>query len=196
MRTRSSSNPVGESSPNPTTLNPMHRNRRRLKQPFILEESPVDTMANQCTMDELLCAPTEGYAKAIVVPPILANHFELKHSLINMMTSNQFFGLEKDNLMITSVEKDERVEETLTDLELGEFTIKVQPPLVQNVKPPSQINYVEMESILNDSVDNDNLVDSNDNLSDTIPEMFTDEHTFDYSSPPLYDDFDNDLDEF
>nr|GEZ23143.1 reverse transcriptase domain-containing protein [Tanacetum cinerariifolium] len=31
------------------------------------------------------------------VPPILAEQFELKHSLINMMTSEQFFGLEKDN---------------------------------------------------------------------------------------------------
>nr|GEV50047.1 hypothetical protein [Tanacetum cinerariifolium] len=30
-------------------------------------------------------------------PPILAEQFELKHSLINMMTSDQFFGLEKDN---------------------------------------------------------------------------------------------------
>nr|GEV23369.1 reverse transcriptase domain-containing protein [Tanacetum cinerariifolium] len=40
---------------------------------------------------------TEGYAKAIVVPPILAEKFELKHSLINMMTTDQFFGLEKDN---------------------------------------------------------------------------------------------------
>ncbi|GJY95945.1 hypothetical protein Tco_0512306 [Tanacetum coccineum] len=49
------------------------------------------------TYYELLCAPTEGYAKAIVVPPILAEHFELKHSLINMMTSDQFFELEKDN---------------------------------------------------------------------------------------------------
>nr|GEV33762.1 hypothetical protein [Tanacetum cinerariifolium] len=38
-----------------------------------------------------------GYAEAIVVPPILAEHFELKHSLINMMTLDQFFGLEKDN---------------------------------------------------------------------------------------------------
>nr|GEZ59240.1 hypothetical protein [Tanacetum cinerariifolium] len=45
----------------------------------------------------LLCAPTEGYAEAIVVPPIHAEKFDLKHSLINMMTSNQFFGLEKDN---------------------------------------------------------------------------------------------------
>ncbi|GKE71661.1 reverse transcriptase domain-containing protein, partial [Tanacetum coccineum] len=35
-------------------------------------------------MAELLRAPTEGYAEAIVVPPI-------------MMTSDQFFGLEKDN---------------------------------------------------------------------------------------------------
>nr|GFA05777.1 hypothetical protein [Tanacetum cinerariifolium] len=54
-------------------------------------------MADQRTMAELLRAPTEGYAEAIVVPSILAEQFELKHSLINMLTSDQFFGLEKDN---------------------------------------------------------------------------------------------------
>nr|GEV37496.1 hypothetical protein [Tanacetum cinerariifolium] len=54
-------------------------------------------MTDNRTMAELLRAPTERYAKAIVVPPILAEHFELKHSLINMMTTDQFFGLEKDN---------------------------------------------------------------------------------------------------
>ncbi|GKD40266.1 reverse transcriptase domain-containing protein [Tanacetum coccineum] len=97
MHTRSSSNLVGNSSSNPTTTNLKRRNRRRSKQPFSLEESLVVTMADQRTMAELLRAPTEGYAEAIVVPPILAEHFELKHSLINMMTSDQFFGLEKDN---------------------------------------------------------------------------------------------------
>ncbi|GJS87844.1 reverse transcriptase domain-containing protein [Tanacetum coccineum] len=103
MRTRSSSNLVGESSPNPTTSNPKRHNRRRSNQPFNLEESlenqapPVVTMADQRTMAELLRAPTEGYAEAIVVPPILVEHFELKHSLINMMTLDQFFELEKDN---------------------------------------------------------------------------------------------------
>ncbi|GJR13490.1 reverse transcriptase domain-containing protein [Tanacetum coccineum] len=100
MRTRSSSNLVGNSSSNPTTSNPKRRNRRRSNQrvePFALEESPVVTMVDQRTMAELLRAPTEGYAEAIVVPPILAEHFELKHSLINMMTSDQFFRLEKDN---------------------------------------------------------------------------------------------------
>nr|GEU43311.1 hypothetical protein [Tanacetum cinerariifolium] len=97
MRTRSSSNLHGESSPNPTSSNPKHHNRRRSKQPFILKESLVDTMADQRTMAELLRAPTEGYAEAIVVPSILAKQFELKHSLINMMNSDQFFRLEKDN---------------------------------------------------------------------------------------------------
>nr|GEY70263.1 reverse transcriptase domain-containing protein [Tanacetum cinerariifolium] len=97
MCTRSSSNLPVESPPNPSTSNPKRRNRRRSKQPFILEESLVDTMADQRTMAELLRAPTEGYAEAIVVLPILAEQFELKHSLINMMTSDQFFGLEKDN---------------------------------------------------------------------------------------------------
>nr|GEW01006.1 hypothetical protein [Tanacetum cinerariifolium] len=98
MSTRSSSsNLVGESSPNPTSSNLKCYNCRRSKQPFILEESPIDTMADQRTIEELLRAPTEGYAEAVVVPIILAEHFELKHSLINMMTSNQFFRLEKDN---------------------------------------------------------------------------------------------------
>nr|GEZ05112.1 reverse transcriptase domain-containing protein [Tanacetum cinerariifolium] len=97
MPTHSSSNLVGESSPNPTSSNTKRCNRRRSKQPFILEESPVDTMADQRTMAELLCAPTKGYTEAIMVPPFLAKQFELKHSLINIMTSDQFFGLEKDN---------------------------------------------------------------------------------------------------
>ncbi|GJU26551.1 reverse transcriptase domain-containing protein [Tanacetum coccineum] len=44
-------------------------------------------MADQRTMAELLRAPTEGYAEEIVVPPIPAEHFELKHSLINLITS-------------------------------------------------------------------------------------------------------------
>nr|GEV45398.1 zinc finger, CCHC-type [Tanacetum cinerariifolium] len=96
MRTRSSSNlPVVSS--NPSTSNLKRRNRRRSKQPFILEESPVYTMADQRTMAELLCVPTEGYAEAIVVPLILTEQFKLKDSLINMMTTDQFFRLEKDN---------------------------------------------------------------------------------------------------
>nr|GEW80987.1 hypothetical protein [Tanacetum cinerariifolium] len=41
-----------------------------------------------------------------------------------------------------NLEEDERVEETLTDPKLAEFTIKVPPLLVQKSKPPYQGNYV------------------------------------------------------
>ncbi|GJU38442.1 hypothetical protein Tco_1191399 [Tanacetum coccineum] len=90
MQTRSSSKFVGEPSTNPTSTIPKRRNRRRSKQrvePFSLVETPVVTMTDQRTMAKLLRAPTEGYTEAIVVPPIPAEHFELKHSLINLITS-------------------------------------------------------------------------------------------------------------
>ncbi|GJU16490.1 reverse transcriptase domain-containing protein [Tanacetum coccineum] len=51
----------------------------------------------------------------------------------------------------------------------------------------------KMDSILKDSVDEGNLADPNNDLVNTIPEMFIDEHILDYSSPPLYDDVDDDL---
>nr|GFD19914.1 hypothetical protein [Tanacetum cinerariifolium] len=40
-----------------------------------------------------------------------------------------------------NLEEDERVEETLTDQDLAEYTIKVPPPLVQKPKLPSQRNF-------------------------------------------------------
>nr|GEX42964.1 hypothetical protein [Tanacetum cinerariifolium] len=51
----------------------------------------------------------------------------------------------------------------------------------------------EMDFILEDLIDESNLVDLNDNLVDTMPEMFTDEHALDYSHPLLYDKYDDDL---
>nr|GEZ26937.1 reverse transcriptase domain-containing protein [Tanacetum cinerariifolium] len=75
MRTRSSSNLPVESPPNPSTSNLKRRNRRHSKQPFILEESPVDTMADQRTMAELLRAPIEGYAKEDLVSKFINEFF-------------------------------------------------------------------------------------------------------------------------
>ncbi|GJW32982.1 reverse transcriptase domain-containing protein [Tanacetum coccineum] len=48
----------------------------------------------------------------------------------------------------------------------------------------------EMDFILEDSIDENSL---DNNLDDTISEMFTNEHTLDYSSPPLWDDYDDEL---
>nr|GEU35178.1 reverse transcriptase domain-containing protein [Tanacetum cinerariifolium] len=49
----------------------------------------------------------------------------------------------------------------------------------------------DVDSILEDSIDQINLADLNDNFVDTMPEMFTDEHALDYSSPPLCDEYDD-----
>nr|GFD14431.1 hypothetical protein [Tanacetum cinerariifolium] len=40
----------------------------------------------------MLQAPIKGYEDAIFVPPINANNFELKQTLINLVHSNQFTG--------------------------------------------------------------------------------------------------------
>ncbi|GJR88121.1 reverse transcriptase domain-containing protein [Tanacetum coccineum] len=95
MHTRSSSNLIVESS-----TPPKRHNRRRSKQrvePFSLEETSVVTIADQRTMAELLQAPTEGYRDAIVIPAILTKNFELKHGLLNLVTSKQFYGFEKED---------------------------------------------------------------------------------------------------
>ncbi|GKC60320.1 hypothetical protein Tco_1087918 [Tanacetum coccineum] len=95
MQTRSSSKFVGEPS---TILK--RRNRRRSIQrvePFSLVETPVVTMVVQRTMEQLLKAPTEGYGDAIVIPAILAENYELKHDLLNLVTSKPFYGFEKED---------------------------------------------------------------------------------------------------
>nr|GFA25437.1 reverse transcriptase domain-containing protein [Tanacetum cinerariifolium] len=91
------SNPT--SSMNPTPKGRIRRSSKQKVENSHFEEHliSVATMTDNRTMAEMLRAPTEGCAEVILVLPILAKQFELKHSLINMMTSEQLFGLEKDN---------------------------------------------------------------------------------------------------
>ncbi|GKC25468.1 hypothetical protein Tco_1027618, partial [Tanacetum coccineum] len=82
MRTRSSG-PVVE----PSTTPRRRSNKKHFQQvdPTIVEK-PLVTMADTRTMAELLQAPTEGYEDAIIIPAILAENFELKHGLLNLVT--------------------------------------------------------------------------------------------------------------
>nr|GFA03193.1 reverse transcriptase domain-containing protein [Tanacetum cinerariifolium] len=81
MRTRGSYFP-------PTSTIP----RRSRKQTTNVVEPEFRTnveMADNRTMAQMLQAPIEGYEDAIVLPPINANNFELKQTLINLVQSNQ-----------------------------------------------------------------------------------------------------------
>nr|GEW88100.1 hypothetical protein [Tanacetum cinerariifolium] len=51
----------------------------------------------------------------------------------------------------------------------------------------------DIDSILKYLIDPSNLAYHTNNLVDSMPKMFTDEHALDYSSPPLYDEYDDDL---
>nr|GEV96668.1 putative reverse transcriptase domain-containing protein [Tanacetum cinerariifolium] len=93
---------------------------------------------------KLLRAPTEGNAEAIVVPPIPAEHFELKHSLLNLVTSKQFFRFEKEDPhahirwfnKITSTMKYKDVPETTIKLMLFPFSIDGAARIWLEKEPP------------------------------------------------------------
>nr|GFA10478.1 transposase (putative), gypsy type [Tanacetum cinerariifolium] len=64
----------------------------------------------------MLQPPIEGYEDAIVVPPINANNFELKQTLINLVQSNQFTGRQDPHNHLRFFNKvDERVFPTVVD---------------------------------------------------------------------------------
>ncbi|GJQ93799.1 hypothetical protein Tco_0004938, partial [Tanacetum coccineum] len=93
MRTRSQSR---EQRPPPPEGPPVVIEPLRIEYPF-QEDPTVEPMADTRTMAQLLQAPTEGYEDAILIPEIVANNFELRHGLINLVQNKQFFGHDKED---------------------------------------------------------------------------------------------------
>ncbi|GKE77212.1 reverse transcriptase domain-containing protein, partial [Tanacetum coccineum] len=58
---------------------------------------PQNPAPNLRTMEELLQAPTKGVGDAIVVSAVLANQFELKVGLLNLVTAISFHGFANDD---------------------------------------------------------------------------------------------------
>ncbi|GJV27994.1 reverse transcriptase domain-containing protein [Tanacetum coccineum] len=131
-------------------MTPKRRSRRRSKQrvePFSLEETFIVTMADQRTMAELLQAPTEGYGDSIVTPAILVENFELKHGLLNLVISKQFYGFEKEDAhahihwfnKITSTIKYKDVPNSSIKLMLFPFSIEGATQIWLEKEPPRSI---------------------------------------------------------
>nr|GEW82133.1 reverse transcriptase domain-containing protein [Tanacetum cinerariifolium] len=75
----------------PTATIPRH-SRKQTTNVVEPEFRTIVEMADNRTMTPMLQAPIEGYEDAIVVPPINANNFRLKQTLINLVQSSQFTG--------------------------------------------------------------------------------------------------------
>ncbi|GJX32808.1 reverse transcriptase domain-containing protein [Tanacetum coccineum] len=104
-------------------------------------------MADQRTMAELLQAPTEGYRDAIVIPAILAENFELKHGLLNLVTLKQFYRFEKEDphahirwfYKLTSTIKYKEVPNSSIKLMLFPFSIEGAARIWLKKEPPRSI---------------------------------------------------------
>ncbi|GJS60845.1 reverse transcriptase domain-containing protein [Tanacetum coccineum] len=104
-------------------------------------------MVDQRSMSELLQAPTEGYGDAIVIPAILAENFEFKHGLLNLVTSKQFYGFEKEDPhahirwfnKITSTIKYRDVPNSAIKLMLFPFSIEGASRIWLEKEPPRSI---------------------------------------------------------
>nr|GEU84851.1 reverse transcriptase domain-containing protein [Tanacetum cinerariifolium] len=71
----------------PTNVTIPRRQRNQTSNIVEPELQTIVEMADNRTMDQMLQAPIEGYEDAIVVPPISANNFKLKQTLINLVQS-------------------------------------------------------------------------------------------------------------
>nr|GEX83411.1 hypothetical protein [Tanacetum cinerariifolium]GEX83413.1 hypothetical protein [Tanacetum cinerariifolium] len=69
----------------------------------------------------------------------------------------------------------------------GEFDIEF------DLKEIEFLLYQDKDSSLKDSIDQKDLANLDDNFVDPIPDMFTNEHAPDYSSPPKFDVYDDDF---
>nr|GEW92911.1 reverse transcriptase domain-containing protein [Tanacetum cinerariifolium] len=102
-------------------------------------------MADNCTIAQMLQAPIEGYEDAIVVPPINANNFELKQTLINLVQSNQFTGRQDPHNhlrffnKVTSTFRHPEVPNTTVKLLLFPFSLEGEEIIWHDKEPPRSI---------------------------------------------------------
>ncbi|GJS97956.1 reverse transcriptase domain-containing protein [Tanacetum coccineum] len=143
MRTRSQSR---EQRPPPPEGTPVVIEPLRIEYPF-QEDPTLEPMADTRTMAQLLQAPTEGYEDAILIPEIVANNFELKHGLINLVQNKQFFGHDKEDPhahiryfnKITSTMRVPNVPITTIKLMLFPFSIEGAARIWLEKEPPRSI---------------------------------------------------------
>nr|GFD10194.1 reverse transcriptase domain-containing protein [Tanacetum cinerariifolium] len=102
-------------------------------------------MADNRTMAQMLQAPIEGYEDAIVVPPINANNFKLKQTLISIVQSNQFTGRQDPHNhlrffnKVTSTFRHPEVPNTTVKLLLFPFSLEGEARIWLDKEPPRSI---------------------------------------------------------
>ncbi|GJV12574.1 reverse transcriptase domain-containing protein, partial [Tanacetum coccineum] len=131
--------------------------RRNRSEPSLLFDLEEDDMVGQVPpqglipdlrpMEELLQAPTDVVGDAIVVPPVLANQFELKIGLLNLVIAIAFHGFENDDphshirifTKITQTVKLNNVPSDIVKLLLFSFSLEGAARTWLEKEPPNSI---------------------------------------------------------
>nr|GEW60155.1 hypothetical protein [Tanacetum cinerariifolium] len=122
-----------------------HRHMVLLGEVVEPEIRTIVEMADNRTMAQMLQAPIEGYEDVIVVPPINANNFELKQTLINLVQSNQFTGRQDPHNhlrffnKVTSTFRHPKVPNTTIKLLLFPFSLEGEARIWLDKEPPRSI---------------------------------------------------------
>nr|GEY13007.1 reverse transcriptase domain-containing protein [Tanacetum cinerariifolium] len=135
-------------------------------------------MEDNRTMAQMLQAPIEGYEDAIVVPPINTNNFKLKHTLINLVQSNQFTGRQDPHNhlrffnKVTSTFRHPEVPNTTVKLLLFPFSLEGEARIWLDKQPPRFSELHQLDTFYNalNTNDQDALDSAADgNFLDKIP---------------------------
>nr|GEV35340.1 reverse transcriptase domain-containing protein [Tanacetum cinerariifolium] len=124
---------------------PRRRSRKQTSNVVEPEFRTIVEMAENRTMAQMLQAPIDGYEDAIVVPPINANNFELKQTLINLVQSNQFTGRQDPHNhlrffnKVTSTFRHPEVPNTTIKLLLFPFSLEGEAQTWLDKEPPHSI---------------------------------------------------------
>nr|GEY28737.1 hypothetical protein [Tanacetum cinerariifolium] len=202
------------------TLNMRHDTSSYLNQPQkesinminIYDDSCEDYLEDLFATNHLSGNPTFSFHTDLTSPEVKDDIFNPKgdivliEKLLNLDSTKDLpppHNINPLSSSTTSSSPNHLLEEFADELALITFLPR-NDDLSFDIKPDlKEIEYLlnhdptkEMDSILEDLVDEDNPADPNANLFYTISEMFTDEHALDYSSPSLYDKYDDNLNEF
>nr|GEW79295.1 hypothetical protein [Tanacetum cinerariifolium] len=142
MRTRNSYFPNNSS----VTI-PRRQNKRHTPNIVKPELRTIVEMADNRTMEKLLQAPTEGYAEAIVILKINADHFEIKTNLLQLVQANPYDGFERENphthinnfKRITSTLKFRDVPNDVIKLIMFPYSLEGNARVWYDKKPPNSI---------------------------------------------------------
>nr|GEU57149.1 hypothetical protein [Tanacetum cinerariifolium] len=106
-------------------------------------------MADNRTMAQMLQAPIEGYEDAIVVPPINANNFELKQTLINLVQRGNFLDkIPRDGLAI--IESKSKVRYSRS--RVTDSRVSMNAPLLSS-SPSNSFEFQQISASLEDKLD-------------------------------------------